>query len=188
MGLFRKTILLLLLFSGVGTGLFAQNKKKPPVKYWEELHDTAKANLKNSTSLNPFALSVLNGTFLVSGDDASRKLLLDVTTQSEQGLPLHFYVFNTILKKHDPSAKEMMGEFCRRMIYAHPDYVFKYLQKDALNKGSLGNLYAQFVREQSSPIELQNLRNFLEYYFSSGSKSLKPTVDDWLKKVSGKKK
>ncbi|MCC7301811.1 MAG: hypothetical protein IT233_04125 [Bacteroidia bacterium] len=166
----------------------AQGKKKdpPPVKYWEELHDTSRAALKNSPRVNKFALLYLEGKFIPANDSVTRRMLLDITMPTEDGLPLNFMVFNTIVKKQEDQLNPMMGEFCRRMILSHPDYTLHWLFNQMQKKNDTWKLYAKYIGEQSSPIEYQNFVNFLTFYYGSGGKAAAKQMNDLILKESKK--
>lgn len=167
---------------------FAQGKKKDPPspKYWEELHDTSKTALKNSPRVNKFAVQFLDGKFLPAKDSLSRRMLLDVTMPTEDGLPLNFLVFNNLLRQHDKEIDPWMGEFCRRMVFSHPDYTFLWLYHQKEKKQEHWKLYARYMGEQSSDIEYQNLVNFLHFYFGSGGKAGARLMSDLIIRESGK--
>lgn len=176
---------LLLLFS---CPVFSQGKKKepPPPKYWEELHDTSRTALKNSPRINKFAVQFLDAKFFPTNDSLSRRMLLDITMPTEDGLPLNFLVFNTLLKQHGKELEPWMGEFSRRMILSHPDYTFHWLFDQKQKKNDQWKLYARFVGSQSSAIEYQNFVNFLSFYYGSGGKAAAKQMSDLIIKESGK--
>ncbi len=162
-------VLLVALIS-VPLFLLAQKKKEEPIKYWEELHDTTKTNLRTSTFVNQNAVLYLDGKMIPTDDSISRRMLLDITMPTEQGLPINFHVFNKIVKQHEKDVDQMMGEFCRRMILSHPDYTFIWLYTQNEKKNDLWKSYARYVGEQCTAMEYQNIENFLAFYFGSGGK------------------
>lgn len=169
-----------------GMPVVAQIKKEVPPKYWSELHDTAKTNLKSNPKVNKNAVLYLDGKFFPIKDSLSRRMLLDITMPTELGLPLNFFVFNGIVKQHEKEVDEMMGEFCRRMVASHPDYTFQWLYAQKEKKNELWKLYAKYVGEQSSPKEYQNFTDFLSFYFGSGGKAGARQMSDLIIKESGK--
>ncbi len=183
----RRSLLFCLLGVLIGNSVNAQTKKKEvPIKYWEELPDTSKANLKASSLINKYAILYLDGKFFPINDSISRRMLRDITMPSEAGLPLNFMIFNTILKQHEKEMDLVLGEFCRRMITSHPDYTFQWLFSQKEKKNDLWKQYARYIGEQSTPIEYQNFTNFLSFYFGSGGKAGARAMSDLIIKESGK--
>lgn len=175
-------------FAAVLNPAMSQTKKKEvPPKYWEELADTARARYREDKRLNANALLYLDGKFIPLKDSITRKLLLDLSSQSEALLPINFMVFTKILSQHEAELDAWMGEFCTRMLYSHTDYTMKYLANQKLKKNNLYLKYAEYIA-QLAPIEFQNLRNYLDFYYATGGKADVKVMSELLVKEALKKR
>jgi hypothetical protein len=180
-------LIFLLLLSVILIPAFSQSKKETPPKYWEELADTAKARYKSDKRLNPNALLYLDGKFIPLKDSITRKLLLDLSSNSEALLPVNFMVFMKIVSQHEAELDAWMGEFCTRMLYSHTDFLMKYLANQKVKKNNLYLRYAEYLA-QLAPIEFQNLRNYLEFYYATGGKADVKAMADLLMKEANSKR
>ncbi len=116
----------------------------PSFKYWEDYSRWEQKQIANSLDKTNPVSHYLSNPWLPE-DDENTYHLLDVLTSgagSNRGLEaLYFHIFNIICLRADGALAEGMGEYCYKVFFSNPDYVFHYV----LLQESLKGCYVTFL-------------------------------------------
>lgn len=137
--------------------------------YWEDMNKSLQENILNSPATHKIAVDFYLGSFIISDNDSTIKLLNKITSKNSHSQEniFYFYVFNKICLKSDGALSEMLGAYCLKFILNNPELTLSYFKRNP----EIEKLYAMFIgyelyfkEEETSDIEYnyEEFKNAIE--------------------------
>lgn len=159
----------------IATSLFAAaQKRKAPIKYWEELTEKEKTSMVNDSAPAANVSALYNGKYYFSGSKEDEALLKNLTSMNNVLVPLRVYLMTRILAAPDTSVKKLLEEYSVKMAFNQPDVLLRSFCKERIKKKDVYKNYVPFFAgDLNEKIEYQNWKDFMDLYFMGANAETK---------------
>ena len=174
-----KKILTIIL---IASSLFASaQKRKAPLKYWEELTEKEKTSMLNDSAPAANLTALYNNKYYFGDAKADEILFKNLTSTNNVIVPLRVYLLNKLISASDTSIKILLQEYSVKMAFNQPDVLFRSFCKEHLKKKNGSTSSPQvyktyipyFAADLDEKIEYQNWKDFLDLYFMGANAETK---------------
>lgn len=152
----------------------SQPKKKPSVKYWEELSEKERASILADSALSKNISDLYNGKFYFTDSKENIALLNELVSLRGALLPLRIYLFSKLIAANDTALRGLLNEYSVKMAYNQPDMLMRYFSKEHQKKNDVYKKFIPFfAADLDEKVEFGNFKDFMDLYFFSANADIK---------------